>query len=275
MRDGLPRYRILTAVLLFLAIGVSTAAGQQSGNMPRQLDGTGIDEKLGDHVPMDLTFKNEDGEEIALGSYFDGKRPVLLALVYHDCPMLCNMVLRGLTTTLTQMQWTPGEQFEIVTASFNPRETPAVASDAKEMYVSMLGRPPAAAGWHFLTGTDASIGPLAEAVGFRYRWVEEEQIYAHPSTLVFLSGDGKVSRYIHGIEYDPSDVRTALVEASDGKVGSTIDQVVLYCFQYDPNSNSYVPHALNLMKLGGGLTMLLLGSLLFVFWRRESRRSWQ
>lgn len=275
MTDGRLGYRTLATVLLVLAMNGTTATAQRTGTMPRQLEGIGIDERLGHVVPMDLTFKNEEGRDVTLDRYFDSERPVLLAIVYHDCPMLCNLVLHGLTTTLGQMKWTPGEQFEIVTVSFNPLETPDIAADAKDRYLSMLGRPQAAAGWHFLTGTDASIDPLTAALGFQYRWVEEEQEYAHPSTLIFLSGDGKVSRYIYGIQYKPSDVRTALVEASEGSIGSSVDRVLLYCFQYDPNSNSYVPHALNLMKLGGGLTVLMLGTLLFMFWRRESHRSGQ
>lgn len=272
MRSGRAHIWIPALALLLLA-GPRPAPAQQTGQMPRQLEGTGIDEMLGEVVPLDLVFRNERGEKVALERYFDGDRPVLLALIYHDCPMLCNIVLHGLTATLEEMRWVPGEQFEIVTVSFNSRETPDVASDAKERYLAMLDRPEAAAGWHFLTGTAASIGALTDAVGFRYRWVEEEQVFAHPSALIFLSGEGKVSRYIHGIEYDPSDVRTALVEASEGNVGSAIDQAILYCFQYDPNSNSYVLHAQNLMRLGGGLTVVLLGSLLFMFWRRESSRS--
>lgn len=266
------RFLSSALVLLVASVCATTAGAQQTNKMPRQLEGVTVEERLGSVIPLDLVFTNEDGEEVSLDTYFDGDRPVLLALVYHECPMLCNLVLHGLTETLRQMQWTPGDQFEVVSVSFNPRETPAVAADAKQTYLSLLDRPEAEDGWHFLTGSEASIGPLTEAVGFRYHWVEEEQQYAHPSTLIFLSGDGKVSRYLHGIEYRPSDVRNALVEASEGKVGSAIDQVILFCFQYDPNSNSYVPHALNLMKLGGMLTVLLLGSLLFVYWRREARR---
>ncbi len=262
-------------MLLLAAATAAGATAQQTGQMPRQLEGTGIDEQLGAVIPTHLAFRNGAGDPVRLDSYFDGERPVLLALVYHDCPMLCNLVLQGMTQTLARMKWTPGDEFEVVTVSFNPRETPEVASDAKEMYLGMLGRPRAAAGWHFLTGSDASIDALTDAVGFRYRWVEEQAEFAHPSTLIFLSGDGKISRYLHGIEYKPSDVRTALVEASEGKVGSAVDQIILYCFQYDPNANSYVPHAVNLMKLGGVLTILLLGSMLFMYWRRESRRSWK
>lgn len=268
-------YRLSAAIAVLLVAGVTCAAAQQTGQMPRQLEGTGIDERLGAMVPLDPVFENEDGEAVTLGSYFDGERPVILALVYHNCPMLCSLVLQGLTETLGQMEWTPGDQFDVITLSFNPRETPTESADAKRMYLDMVGRPEAAAGSHFLTGSESAIAAVTEAVGFEYRWVEEEREYAHPSTLIFLSGEGKVSRYLHGIKYKPSDVKTALVEASEGKVGTAFDQALLYCFQFDPNANSYVIHAQNLMKLGGGLTVLLLGSILFMYWRRESHRSWQ
>lgn len=275
MTAGRRPYRPLVAVLILLGVVAVTASAQQTGRMPRQLEGTGLDPRLGDQVPQDVVFQNEQGADVALERYFDGERPVLLVPVYHECPMLCNIVLHALTETLGRMTWTPGEQFDILTVSFNPRETPAISAEKKDMYVSMLGRPEAAAGWHFLTGDEAAIAALTDAVGFRYRWVEEEQAYAHPSTLIFLGGGGTIARYLRGVEYDPRDVRTALVEASSGKIGSTADQFFLYCFQYDPKANSYVPHALNLMKLGGGLTVLVLGLMLFIYWRRESRRSWR
>lgn len=267
------RLRALACLIVIAALLPPAAVGQKTGEMPAQLDGAGIEERLGEFVPGNLIFRNESGEEVKLGRYFDGERPVLLALVYHNCPMLCNMVLDGLTRTVSQMDWVPGDQYEVLAVSFNPRETPEIAREEKEMIVEMLGNPAAADGLHFLTGNDASIQALTQSVGFTYKWIEEKQQFAHPSGLVFLGGDRKISRYLYGIDYDPRDVRNALVEASNGRVGSTVDRVILYCFQYDPNENSYVPHALNLMKLGGVLTMVLLGGVLFVYWRRESRRS--
>lgn len=264
----------LLVVVLAWGLALADAVpAQRSGEIPAELEGTGIDEQLGEVIPDDLVFKNELGEDVVLADYFDGERPVLLALVYHECPMLCNMVLQGLTKTLSQMSLTPGREFDVLAVSFNPRETPAVAREEKEMILGMLGNEQAAGGLHFLTGEEEAIAALTDAVGFKYRWIENRQEYAHPSALIFLSGKGKISRYIYGIDYPPSDVRRALVEASDGKVGSTLDQVILYCFQYDPDANSYVPHAVNLMKAGGVLTMLLLGGMLFVYWRRESQRA--
>jgi protein SCO1/2 len=231
-----------------------------------------MDERLGQVIPPDLVFTNENGETLPLASYLDGEKPVLLTLVYHNCPMLCNLVLHGLATAMRDMNWTPGNEFEVIAVSFNPEETWEVAKREKERYIKMLDRPEAANGWHFLTGTEASIAGLTESLGFRYKWLEDRQEFAHPSALMFLDGNGRVSRYLYGVQYKPRDVRAALVEASEGRVGTAMDQVILYCFQYDPNANSYVLHAVNLMKLGGLLTLLLLGTILFVFWRRETRR---
>ena len=169
------------------------------------------------------------------------------------------------------MEWTPGEAFDVVTVSFAADETPDLAARAKERYLMVLDRPEAAKGWHFLTGSEENIHALADAVGFHFKWVEETQEYAHPTALILLGGDGKITRYLHGMQYEPRDVRTALVEASAGKVGTTVDRIVLYCFRYDSEANSYVADAVKLMKLGGGLTVLVLGLFLFIFWRRERR----
>ena len=249
------------------------ATAQPTGELPKELEGAGVDEKLGEILPADIILLDEEGNQVELGSYFDGTRPVLLNLVYHDCPMLCGLVVQGLTKALAQMAWVPGEEFDVLTVSFNAAEGPEMAAAAKAHAIHMLGNPQAAAGWHFLTGTQNSIDRLTDAVGFRYRWIEDQQEFAHPSVLMFVSGERMLARYIYGIEYDPKDVRTALVEASNGTVGSTIDRLILYCFQYDSDKNSYVPHALNLMKMGGLLTVVTLGGMLFIFWRRESRRT--
>lgn len=265
------------AAALLLAIslvGVPQAAlAQRTGELPEEFEGAGVDEKLGEILPADIVFLDEEGNQVELGTYFDGHRPVLLNLVYHDCPMLCGLVVQGLTKALAQMAWVPGDEFDVLTVSFNAAEGPEMASAAKEHAIHMLGNPKAAAGWHFLTGSQPAIDRLTEAVGFRYRWIEDQQDFAHPSVLMFVSGERMLARYIYGIEYDPKDVRTALVEASNGTIGTTIDQLILYCFQYDSDKNSYVPHALNLMKMGGLLTVIALGGMLFIFWRRESRRT--
>ena len=253
------------------AVGPQVSAAQPTGEIPSVFDDVGITEKLGEKVPLDLQFANEVGEQVALSSFFDGKRPVMLNLVYHECPMLCSLLLTELTKTLQLMEWQPGGQYDIVTVSFSATEDDSVAARAKAKYIGQLGRPEAAAGWHFLTGTPESIQTLAASVGFRFRWVESTKEFAHPAALMFLGPDGTITRYIHGMGYEPEDVRKALVEASEGRIGTTMDQIMLYCYKYDADANSYVLHAQNLMKLGGFVMLLLLGTLLALFWRRERR----
>lgn len=254
-----------------LVVGARVSAAQPTGEIPSVFDEVGITEKLGEKVPLDLLFANEAGEQVALSSFFDGKRPVMLNLVYHECPMLCSLLLTELTKTLQLMEWQPGGQYDIVTVSFSATEDDSVAARAKAKYIGQLGRPEAAAGWHFLTGTPESIQALAASVGFRFRWVESTKEFAHPAALMFLGPDGTITRYIHGMGYEPEDVRKALVEASEGRIGTTMDQILLYCYKYDADANSYVLHAQNLMKLGGFVMLLLLGTLLTLFWRRERR----
>jgi len=254
---------------MVLLLAVPSALAQRAGEMPAVFDSVGVTEHLGETIPGNITFRTSDGQTVAIEDYLGREKPVLLNLVYHDCPMLCNLVLDGVTAAMQEMSWTPGEQFEVLTVSFNKAETPALAARQKARYLDTYGRPAAANGWHFLTGEAASIDRLTRAVGFEYRWVEQQQQFAHPAVLIFLSPSGKISRYLYGLEYNPSDVRTALLEASEGTVGSTVDRVLLFCLQYDPNANSYVANAINIMKLGGLLTVLALGTVLLIFWRRE------
>lgn len=269
------RRTLLLAAWWLTAVGIAAVPGmsaaQPTGEIPPVFDDVGITERLGERVPLDLRFANENGEQVALSSFFDGKRPVMLNLVYHECPMLCSLLLTELTKTLQQMEWQPGGQYDIVTVSFSATEDDSVAARAKAKYIAQLGRPEAAAGWHFLTGTPESIQALAASVGFRFRWVESTREFAHPAALMFLGPDGTITRYIHGMGYEPEDVRKALVEASEGRIGTAMDQILLYCYKYDADANSYVLHAQNLMKLGGFVMLLLLGTLLTLFWRRERR----
>lgn len=258
-------------IVLFLFVFAKQGYAQ-SGSLPPSLNGVGLEEKLGETIPLSTFFVDEEGKNVELASYFDGEIPVILNFVYHDCPMLCSVVLESFTETLKLMPWTPGEQFEVLTISFSAVETPELASRAKERIMLKLGKANAEAGWHFLTGSQESIDALTESVGFQFKWVESTQEYAHPSALIFLSGDGLITRYINGINYPSADVRRAIVEASEGKVGSPLDQVLLYCYRYDPDSNSYVLHATNLMKLGGLFTLLIIGLGMFIFWRRERQK---
>lgn len=268
-------YTAAALILLGSFLPAQVTRAQRSGEQPRQLEGVSFDQKLGETLPLGLTFKNAAGEEVQLGEYFDGERPVALVFAYFDCPMLCPLMLEGFTTTLKDMSWTPGQQFEVLTVDFNHREGPKLARREKKKYLKLLGKDGAAAGWHFLTGDEGSIGELADAAGFRFRWFEEKKEYAHPTGVVFMSGEGKIARYLFGIgppNLTAGKMRQALVEASNGKVGNVVDQALLYCFQFDPNSNSYVANAFNIMRLGGLLTTIILGGVLFVYWRRESRK---
>lgn len=265
---------VLFGALVALLLGggvVEHAEAQRTGQAREEYEGVGIDRKHGDSVPRDLTFTDHTGQEVTLGQYFDGERPVLLNLVYHDCPMLCGLLMNGVTTTIGDLEWTPGDEYTVLTVSFNPRETFEQAAEQRERYLDQLGREGAADGWHFLTGDAENIDALTDAVGFNLRWIESKQEFAHPTTYVFLSGEGTVSQYIHGMQLPQSDTRQALVEASNGKIGSPVDLVMLYCFQFDPNANTYTADAFNLMKIASVLTVLVLGGMLYVFWRREKK----
>lgn len=265
------RHRFWLVLLLGAVVGLGSgeAQAQRSNQSREQLEGVGVDRQLGSSVPTDLTFQNAAGETVTLDQYLDGDTPVVLNLVYHDCPMLCGLMLDGFTGSLQQLDWTPGEEYRVLTVSFNHREGSEIAREKKETYVQRLDRAGVAEGWHFLTGSEETIERLTDAVGFNFRWVEEEQEYAHPTTQIFLSGEGVVSRYIYGIEVPGGDMRKALVEASNGDVGNAIDQAAMYCFQFDPEKNTYTADAFNIMKIGSVFTVLLLGGILFVFWRRE------
>lgn len=261
--------RVLLFALILALFGASEVWSQKSGYERKEFEGVGVDPQHGTVVPTDAVFRTAEGETVTLDRYFDGDTPVILNLVYHDCPMLCGLMLDGITRTLAGLSWTPGDEFRVLTVSFNHRETPGTARENKGRYLTQLDRSGAADGWHWLTGTEASIRALTDAVGFNFRWVADQGEYAHPTVLIFLDGEGTVTRYIYGMEVPSGDVRKALVEASNGNVGSPVDQVAMYCFQFDPDKNTYTADAFNIMKLGSGLTVLILGTALFIFWRRE------
>lgn len=268
--------RYISAVVLILGFGVlafADAAAQvtREDAIPDVFSGVGITEQLGTGIPTDLTFVNESGEEVALASFFESDRPVILNFVYHNCPMLCSLLLEGFTKSLRDMEWTPGNEFDVLTVSFSATETADLARRQKARYLDILNKPDATKGWHFLTGSEENIFTLAEATGFGFKWIEESNEYAHPTALIFLDEEGTITRYIHGMNYPPGDVRKALVEASEGRVGTTIDRIFLYCYRYDADANSYVLQATKLMRLGGLLTLLVVCVGLLIFWRRERR----
>ena len=241
---------------------------------PEELVDVGIEEHLDARLPLESTFLDEHGNEVRLGDYFGGDRPVVLALVYYRCPMLCNLILDGLTGSMKDLDWTAGDQFDVVAVSFDPTEKPKIANIKKQAYLKQLGRPEAADGMHFLsTDSQETIDRLTETIGFNYNYVEERNEYAHTTALFLITPDGRISRYLYGIVYDPRTLRLALVEAGEGKVGSVVDRVLLYCFHYDADEGKYSLVARQVMKLGGGVMVVVLGLTLFVFWRRETARA--
>lgn len=242
--------------------------------LPRALDNIGIDQKLNEQLPLDLVFKNEQGADVKLRDYF-GKKPVVLSLVYYECPMLCNQVLNGMISAFRVMAFKPGEEFDVVTVSFDSRETPAAAARKKKTYIDYLPqakRAGAATGWHFLTGDEASIRALTEAIGFRYRFDSSTNQFAHASAIYVATPEGKLARYFYGIEYAPRDLRLGLIEASENKIGSPMDQLMLYCYHYDPATGTYGAAVINLIRLGGVLTIIGIVALLLVLRRRGSRQ---
>ncbi len=238
--------------------------------LPPELEGVRIVEHLDARLPLDAEFVAHDGRTIKLGDLFDGKRPVILTLNYFKCPMLCGLMLNSLNQTLRQMEWTVGEQFQVITVSFDPLETHQLAALKRQNYLAEYGRAAAAGGWHFLTGRQAAIDRLLSTTGFGIRWSEEKREWMHVAALIICTPDGRISRYLVDLVYDPQTVRLSLVEAGEGKIGSPLDHILLFCYHYD--GEGYSLAAMNLVRAGGGLTLVAVGALLSVLWRRERRR---
>ena len=239
--------------------------------LPKVFKDVGIDQKLNQQLPLDLVFKDENGADVKLGDYF-GKKPVVLSLVYYQCPMLCNQVLNGMVSAFKVMNFKAGQEFDVVTVSFDPRETATLAAAKKNTYVNYLPadrRVGAAIGWHFLTGDEASIKRLTEAVGFRYHWDDATNQFAHASAIYVATQDGQLARYMYGFVYAPLDLRLGLIEAADIKIGSPVDQLLLYCYHYDPATGKYGARIMRVMQVGGVFTFVGIIALLFVLHRRE------
>lgn len=236
---------------------------------PKEIQDVRLDEKLNTQIDPELSFLDENGQTVTLKNYFGKGRPVVLNLVYYSCPMLCGMVLQGVVQSLKQIPYTPGDSIEVVSVSFNEQEQPSLAAAKKASIMQEYGRPGADKGWHVLVDKDGNVRKLADQVGFRYKWDEETKQFAHPSVTMILTPEGKISRYLPGIDYPQRDVRLALTEASQGKIGTISDRFMLYCYKYDPSSRSYVMAATKTMKMGGVLIVLVLGGMLALLWRRE------
>jgi protein SCO1/2 len=252
--------------LLVLSLAAFCAAQDNASVTPPQLRGVGIDQRLNNQVPLDLRFRDETGQTVTLSSYF-GKRPVILSLVYYSCPMLCTMAENGLLNALRDVKFNVGEQYEVVTVSIDPSDTPEEATGKKAVYVGLYGRPAAKHGWHFLVGDEPSIRTLAQAVGFHYNYIPETKQFAHATGIVVLTPQGKVSRYFYGILYPPRDVRLALIDASTEKIGNPVDAVLLYCCEYNPATGRYGVVVSRMLKIAGVITLLCLGTLIFAMSR--------
>jgi len=276
---------IAVCAVLMLTASVDLANGQASKesesqirdqNIPSVFSGVGIDEQLGDKIPAELMFRDETGKTVTLDSYLGNGRPILLNYAYHNCTMLCSIMLESFAGTLQEMDLVAGTDFDVITVSFAADETPNLAARQKAKYVERIGKKEAMegalAGWHFLTGDDDNIQLLAKSTGFQFKWIESSKEYAHPAALIFLSDEGIITRYLHGMTFQVKDVRRAVVEASRGEVGTAFDKIIMYCYRYDASANSYVIHAQSLMKIAGLLTLLLLVTGLSILWRRERRR---
>lgn len=244
------------------------ASGTAAGELPALLENVDIEQRLGERLPLDARFVDELGNEVELGQFF-GSKPVLLALVYYECPMLCSMELKGLVRSMRTLSLDVATDFDIVTVSFDPGESAGLAAKAKQEYVKSYGRAGAADGWHFLTGGDESIRRLTEAAGFSYRYRPETDDYTHASALMVVTPDGTLSQYFYGVDYPPRDLRLALVEASQGGIGSVVDQILLFCFHYDPAMGRYTLVVMNVIRALGVLTVLAIVGFLWFSLRRE------
>ena len=254
------------------APGVMPDPTLPSGKTPSVLSKVSFEQKLNEQLPLDLPFKDESGRAVKLGDYF-GRKPVVLTFVYYECPMLCTEVLNGLESSLRVLNETVGKEFDVITVSFDPKETPVLASGKKKAYLERYKRPEAEMGWHFLTGEQSSIDALTRAAGFNFVWDEASHQFAHASGIVVVTPQGRVSRYFFGVDYAPRDVKFALIESSNEKIGSLADRLLLYCYHYDPQQGNYGFVAMKAVRLGGAVTIVALIGFVFVSLRSDSARA--
>ena len=265
------RFTLYAIILLAVFLTSQLAYAQLNREQPDALQNLGIDENLGDYIPLDAKFADSNGDSVLLGDLLEEGKPVLLNPLYYECPMLCGLVLDGTINVIEDMVWKPGKEFIVISISIDPEEDAELAARSKKNYLSQMDST-TKAGWYFLTGNKSQIDKVVETVGFQYKEIEDTGEFAHSAAIMLLSPDGKITRYLYGISYDEFNVRSALYESADGKIGNTIDKVVMYCYQYDPDSGSYAPVAINIMKLGGLATLIILGIFLGLLWLREKRK---
>lgn len=264
-----------TLMMFILLAAVSPGSAQMVDPMKaaaaRAFNEVGIDQKLNEQVPLDLTFRNEKGDTVRLGEYFH-KKPVVISLVYYQCPMLCTQILNGMVQTFKTMKFTAGNEFDVVTVSIDHTETPEMAAEKKASYVEEYGRGGVADGWHFLVGDSLQIKQLADAVGYRYMYDPLTKQYAHASGIMVATPQGKLARYLYGIEYGSKDLTFSLMEAAQEKIGSPVDKLLLLCYHYDPTTGKYGMVVANLLRGGGALTLLVLGGYMLYNFRREKKK---
>ncbi len=248
-------------------------AQTQGSGLPDALKETGIEQKLGEQLPLETVFTDENGQAVKLGDYFNKGRPVVLAFVYYECPMLCNEILNGLTGSLKGVSFDAGTEFDVVAISFDARENeiPDLARNKKDSYMKRYGRPGTEKGWHFLTGSSESIDAVTKAAGFGFKWDEKSNQFAHAGGVMVVTPEGKMSRYFYGIDYSPKDLKFGIMESAENRVGSAAEQLLLYCFHYDPSTGKYGLAVLNVMRMGAVLTLMGMAVMGLVFWRRNKR----
>ena len=287
-RRGWRRVALVVCVLhaAFCMTGISLSAQQQPGmpgsmgmtggivasNVPPRFQEVTFSQRLGERLPLDARFTDEEGRPVTLGDYF-GKKPIVLAFVYYQCPMLCPLVMNGISSALKVVPFTAGNEFDVVLISFDARDTPEAANAKKRAHLQHWATPETANGWHFLTGEEAEIRRVTSAAGFTFEWDESSQQFAHVSGLLVATPDGRLSRYFYGVEYSPKDLRLALVDSGQGRLGSVVDELLLYCFHYDPANGRYGAVFMNIMRLGGVLTVGLVAGFIVLMRLRESRQT--
>ncbi|KAA3631314.1 MAG: SCO family protein [Calditrichaeota bacterium] len=272
-KNKIKKSGILLIYLIWVNIVfVSLVSAQVIKDEVEELKGVDVEEHLGDKIPMDLRFIDDSGNEVTIGSYFNQEQPVLLVLGYYKCPMLCNLVFNGLIEGVRSLDIKPGEDFQMVAVSINHREDFNLAAAKKANYLTAMDIPSAEKGWKFLVGDSTQSQALADAVGFQYRYDEEIGQYAHPAVIYLLTENGTISRYLYGVEFKTNDLKFSLLEASEGKIGNTIDRIILYCYHYDPDSKGYVVFAGNVMRLGGAITLIVLSVFVGLLFYRERRK---
>jgi len=267
MRRRAPILAVCACALAALPAGNA----QPAGPLPREIEGVGVTERLDGPLPLDLPLVDEAGRPTTLGAYLRPDRPLVLVLAYYECPMLCTLVLDGLVEAMRGIDWVPGREFDVVTLSIDPDETPDLARRKSESYLTAYGRPEARDGWQFLTGPVPSIRAIAAAVGFEYRYLAAQDEFAHPAVLFVLTPEGRVARYLYGVRHDPRTFRLSLVEAAAGRIGSAVDRFLLTCYRYDAATGRYTPVAMRILRVAAALTALVLGAILVPLWLREAR----